>query len=317
MGSTMVLSARPYQSEDDFWHARAFLRRVYLANGRHEWSWPVYRWDYWRWHVNANIHRVPLEQAVAFWETDGGELAAIANIEDPGEVALQVDPAQRTPALETEMIAYAEAHLARVGEDGSRSLTVWAHEADALRPALLAERGYEVHFRGEHQRRRSLDGPLPDPPLAPGYTVRALGGAEELPARSWLSWRAFHPDEPDEKYGGWTWYENVQRCPLYRQQLDLVAVAADGELAAFTTVWFDDATRSGGFEPVGVEPDHQRRGLGKAVMAEGLRRLQRLGATLASVGSYSEPAHSLYASMGFTEMDVSVAWRKELAAGSR
>jgi mycothiol synthase len=313
----MALHARPYQSDDDFWRARDFLRRVYLANDRREWSWPLYRWDYWRWHVNENIHRVPLAQAAAFWETGTGELAAMVNIDNPDEVALQVDPAYRTPALEAEMIAYAEANMAPVGPDGSRGLIVWAHEEDALRPALLAARGYRLHYRGDHQRRRALDGPLPEPPLASGYTVRALGGPEELPARSWLSWRAFHPDEADEKYEGWEWYRNVQRCPLYRQQLDLVAVAADGELAAFTTVWFDDVTRSGGFEPVGVEPAHQRRGLGKAVMAEGLRRLQRLGATLASVSSYAEPAHSLYASMGFTEMDVSVAWRKELGGGSR
>jgi GNAT superfamily N-acetyltransferase len=152
---------------------------------------------------------------------------------------------------------------------------------------------------------------VPDIALPPGYTVRALGGPEELPARSWLSWRAFHPDEPDGKYEGWTWYRNVQRAPLYRQQLDLVAVAPDGELAAFTTAWFDDVTRHGCFEPVGVEPGHQRRGLGKAVMAEGLRRLAALGATEAHVSSYGEPAHTLYHSMGFVEYDLSVAWVKE------
>jgi mycothiol synthase len=308
----MELHARPYQSEDNFWRARDFLRRVYLANERREWSWQVYRWDYWRWHINENIFRVPLAEAIALWETPTGELAAILNLDNPGEVAHQLDPAHRTLALEEAMLAHAETHLAKADADGRRSLIVWAHDEDPLRPALLAERGYTVHFRGDHQRRRSLEAPLPDPPLAPGYTVRALGGSEELPARSWLSWRAFHPDEPDEKYEGWAWYENVQRCPLYRQQLDLVAVAADGELAAFTTVWFDDVTRSGAFEPVGVEPGHQRRGLGKAVMAEGLRRLQRLGATQAHVNSYSEPAHALYASMGFMEMDVSAAWRKEL-----
>jgi GNAT superfamily N-acetyltransferase len=113
-----------------------------------------------------------------------------------------------------------------------------------------------------------------------GYTVRALGDQDELPARSWLSWKAFHPNEPDEKYEGWEWYKNVQRIPLYRRDLDIVAVASGGELAAFCTVWFDDVTRTAVFEPVGTHPDHQKRGLGKAVMSEGLRRAQRLGATL-------------------------------------
>ena len=144
-----------------------------------------------------------------------------------------------------------------------------------------------------------------------GYTVRALGDESELPARSWLSWKAFHPDEPDEKYEGWEWYKNVQRVPLYRRDLDIVAVAPDGELAAFCTVWFDDVTRTAVFEPVGTHPDHQKRGLGKAVMSEGLRRAQRLGATLATVSSYGEGAHALYESMGFTEFDLLEPWIKE------
>ncbi len=71
------------------------------------------------------------------------------------------------------------------------------------------------------------------------------------------------------------------------------AVAPNGEYAAFCTIWFDDVTRSAYFEPVGTAPQHQRRGLGKAVMCEGLRRLKRMGATLALVGSYMPPAHAL------------------------
>ncbi len=78
------------------------------------------------------------------------------------------------------------------------------------------------------------------------------------------------------------------------------------------TVWFDDVTRTGDFEPVGTAPAHQRRGLGKAVMCEGLRRLKRMGATLAFVGSYTPPAHALYASVGFTEYDLLEPWVKEL-----
>jgi len=46
-------------------------------------------------------------------------------------------------------------------------------------------------------------------------------------------------------------------------------------------------------------------------MGEGLRRAQRLGATLATVSSYSISAHALYGSMGFTEFDLLEPWIKE------
>lgn len=39
---------------------------------------------------------------------------------------------------------------------------------------------------------------------------------------------------------------------------------------------------------------YQRRGLSKALMNEGLRRVQRMGATLAFVGGYSPEANALY-----------------------
>jgi ribosomal protein S18 acetylase RimI-like enzyme len=67
------------------------------------------------------------------------------------------------------------------------------------------------------------------------------------------------------------------------------------------------------FEPVGTHPNHQKRGLGTAVMSEGLRRAQKLGATLATVSSYSKGAHALYESMGFTEVDILEPWITEWA----
>ena len=53
------------------------------------------------------------------------------------------------------------------------------------------------------------------------------------------------------------------------------------------------------------------RRLAKAVMCEGLRRLQFYGATMAYVGSYSPEAHALYASVGFTEYDLLDRWDRE------
>jgi mycothiol synthase len=311
----MKLIMRRYRDEDDYWRIRAFLREVFLLNGRRERSWQVYRFDCCRWHGYENITRFQMEDVVSIWETADGHMAAVLNPEGKGEAFLQVHPALRTPDLEEEMIAVAEERLAAAGPDGRRRIRIWTPAVDSLRQEILARRGYARGEWPEAQRRRLLLGeqalPIPDAPLPAGTTVRPLGDIEELPARSWLSWRAFHPDEPDEAYEGWEWYLNIQRAPLYRRDLDLVAVAPGGELASFCTVWFDDVTRTGAFEPVGTAPEYQRRGLGKAVMCEGLRRLQRLGATLAFVGSFEAPAHALYASVGFTEYDLSEAWEKE------
>jgi ribosomal protein S18 acetylase RimI-like enzyme len=307
----MKLSLRKYRSDDDYWRIRQFLRELFLLNERREVAWPLYRWDYWRWHVNENIFRFNLNAAVFLWETSQGCLAAVLHPDMKGEAFLQVHPELQTPELEVAMISTAETQYAITGGNGLQRLRIWVHESDYLRQDLLRRRGYSKGNTPEHQRRRCLDQPIGEFPAPEGYTIRALGDVDEHPARSWVSWKAFHPDEPDSAYEGWEWYRNVQRAPLYRRDLDLVAAAPDGELAAFCTLWFDDVTRTAAFEPVGTHPAYQRRGLGKAVMAEGLRRARDLGATLCSVSSYDKPAGALYASVGFTEYDLSEPWRKE------
>jgi len=308
----MKLTMRKYQHDDDHWKIRQFLREVFLLNDRHEFSWPLYRWDYWRWHVNENIFQFNLEAAIFLWETADGKLVAALHPDGPGESFLQVHPAFRSPELEVEMMSVAETQFATTQAEGRQRLVLWAHASDPLRQDLLTRRGYaKSRWLPEYQRRRDMSAPIPNVEPPAEYSIRALGDASEHPARSWVSWKAFHPKEPDDKYQGWTWYRNVQRAPLYRRDLDLVAVAPNGELAAFCTLWFDDVTRTAAFEPVGTHPDHQRKGLGKALMAEGLRRVRDLGATLCTVGSYSESAGALYASLGFTEYDLSEPWVKE------
>lgn len=302
---------RKYRGESDQERIRQFLQNVFLLNGRREYSWPLYRWDYWVWHVNANIYHFDLSAAVFLWENEAGQLIAVLNPDHPGEAFLQTHPHYRSADLEVEMMSVAETQYAVAQPDGSQTLTIWCPAGDKLRQDILTRRGYTRQSDLEFQRQRDSQLPVADVPPAAGYTIRALGGEEELPARSWVSWKAFHPDEPDSRYQGWEWYRNIQRAPFYRRDLDLVAVAPNGEFAGFCTIWYDSETCTASLEPVGTHPDHQRKGVGKALLAEGLRRVHQLGATLVTVDSYSDRAGALYASAGFTRYDLSEPWLKQ------
>jgi GNAT superfamily N-acetyltransferase len=186
-----------------------------------------------------------------------------------------------------------------------------------MRQNILIRRGFHkvaLPDQQQYQRRRSLDEPILEATPAPGYTVRSLGDGLELLERCYASGLGFHHNDIKiavENRNDPRWYRNIQTAPLYRRDLDIVAVAPDGAIVAFCTIWFDDVTRTAYFEPVATLPAHQRRGLGKAVMGEGLRRLKRMGALRAFVSSYEPPAHALYASVGFTEYDLAEPWDKE------
>lgn len=307
----MSTKLRCYQDETDYWRIRTFLREVFIINQYRELNWQAYRFDYFRWHVHENIFNYELNEVIYIWEDVDGQIASVLTPENKGEAFLQVHPNMLSEQLEVEMLEIAEQNLSTQDSNGKRKLRVWANAEDATRREILSHRGYVKQGFPEFQRRRSISDPIPELKIDPGYTIRSLGENDELPSRSWASWRAFHPRAPDEDYQGWDWYLNVQRAPLYRRDLDIVAVAPGGEIASFCTAWFDDVTRSGAFEPVGTVPDHQRRGLGKAVMTAGMQRLKQLGALRVYVNSYADEAHALYESAGFTQYDLNEPWVKE------
>jgi GNAT superfamily N-acetyltransferase len=241
-------------------------------------------------------------------------MTAVLNPESLGEAFLQVDPALRTPELEGQMLDTAEQHLAKTGTGGGRRLLVWSAIDDTLRHSPFTSRGYrpvEGNEAQQHRHRAPL-GQMLLTPAPSGYVVRSLGDVQELPARSWASWRAFHPNELDSAYEGWEWYLNIQRAALYRRDLDIVAATADGTIAAFCTMWYDDVTRRAYIEPVGTVPKHQRHGLGRAVLTEGLARLWSLGATTAIVSGFSPGANALYDTAVGPDYLVSEPWMKEL-----
>ncbi len=156
------------------------------------------------------------------------------NREGAGQAFLQVHPTFKTAGLEEQMIGLAEEHLQGPSRKGGLVLWVWCDAGDTQRQEILARRGFtHIAEADEHQWLRDLERPIPEWPMREGYTIRSLGEAAELASRSWASWRAFHPEEPDEKYDrDWSWYQNIQAAPLYRRDLDLVAIAPSGEVAA-------------------------------------------------------------------------------------
>lgn len=305
---------RRYRTEEDYWRIREFLRRVFILNGRHEYSWQVAQLDYWRWHVIENCkYSAPVEEATFLWETIEGAIVAVLTSEIRGEVQLHVDPQLRSAELEEEMLIVAEQNLSVLKPDSTRKLetSVWCN--DGLRQDVLIRRGYSKTNGGCQNYTRQLSDTIPDEPVPDGYIVRSLDGEDELPARSWASWRAFHPAEPKEQYKGWEWYRNIQRMPLYRRDLDIVAVSEDGAIAAFATLWYDDVTRAGYFEPVGRVPEHQVHGLTRAVLFEAMRRLKKMGGVVATVGGCSFGANVLYSSVTSMEYDICEQWVKEIS----
>ena len=307
----MKRTFRTCTKEDDFWNVRNFLREIFLLNGRLEHSWNVARLDYWHWHyIKTCTILTAVEKGMALWKNSDEKIIAALNHLGGSELRLHVHPHFRSAELEHEMLAYAEENYYAVAEDGRRYIYMPIFEDDIQRQEIAKNRGYIKEYGWGHHYRRSLDSAIPDAPIPLGYTIRSMGDVQEYPARSWASWRTFHNDEPDESYDGdYSWYANLQSAPLYRRDLDVVAVASDGRIASFCTIFYDDYTRSAVTVLVGTAAEDWRRGLGKAVMTEGFRRLKEMGCTLVFSTAHEEPADFLYHSV-MQEMKITDTWLK-------
>lgn len=233
---------------------------------------------------------------IALWER-AGELLGFAWFEPPDHGDMLARPDADRLKLETRMLDWLE-ERARTSDVGE-SLSIPAFEPDPERTSLLERSGYRRGTPRDYHNWQSLASPTPEPVLPAGYTVRNTAGEEEIEKRAEahrLAWATWGRSTLTTSV-----YRSLMGSPGYRQDLDLVVVSPDGQFVACCNCWLDEQNRVGEFEPVGCHPDYRRKGLAKAMIFEGLRRLRAWGAEAAIVysGSINAPAMKLYESAGF------------------
>ena len=268
----------------------------------------------------------------------GGEISGYAYLDPPsgeGEVTgeLVIHPEHRRQglgrALTGELAVAAGEHVLRL----------WAHGDLPAAAALARTAGFE-RFRALWQMRRSLGEPLTQPLDAPAFPAgRALRtfvpGQDE---DDWLklNGRAFakHPEQ-----GGWTRHDlDVREREPWFDPAGFFIAERDGRMTGFhwTKVHGVGGDRGGRPFPrgvrgdgsprekmsqqslgevyvVGVDPDEQGSGLGRALTLAGLRHLRDLGVGQAMlyVDEDNVPAIRMYEGLGFTRATVdAMYWRR-------
>ncbi|HET8785807.1 MAG TPA: GNAT family N-acetyltransferase [Candidatus Limnocylindrales bacterium] len=281
-----MLTERRASGVDDLRAAVASMSAAWLVGAPHAAGTPAsIEWWY------ALTHPEPLSEHLRLWYA-GDTLVGWAWHEPP-ELETHVwtaDPA-------TDERVFGAIVDAALGERHREDLAAFAADDDAASIRVLLARGFQPEGRRLSQWQwRADDDPPPDRPLPRGYRIRSVRGPEEFDARVALHRAAFPASRLTVAK-----YERLLTVPHYRLDDDLVVEAADGSLAAFALTWYDPEGRVGELEPVGTHPDHQRRGLSRALVSEAARRLFQRGAHVVQVYSdQAEPAaEALYAAAGF------------------
>jgi mycothiol synthase len=254
------------------------------------------------WWLFYNPLGDPPEQSVYLWEAANGECTGWAFfLPRFAEYDLWVHPSVRGTAAEREMLAWADAQMrARVTPNQSQIECATVFDDHLSLQALLAQQGYT---RQPFLTMLAFDltRPVPTPVLPEGFAFLERMEPAYADLRADVHCEAF----VNSRMTGDSYRAFMASAPGYHPARDVVLVASDGRFAAFALTWADAELQRGEFEPVGVRACYQRQGLGRAVMWEGLRRLQADGMTSATVCCRS--AHSgtvaFYEACGFRRVN--------------
>ena len=281
----------------------------------------------------ANLHVTDLPYRLSSWGLD-----------DPGNARLWVDPAGQIlgwAVLQTSWWVIDYAMHPEAGEDLHRQILAWAEERawQSLETPYGHPAWFVNVFTGQSDRildlesagwapqtdvgedswskvllRRPGQAPIARYRLPAGFVLRPLAGESEVEA-----YVALHQTVFESKNMTAVWRRRALQHPDYMPDLDLVAEAPDGRLAAFCIAWLNRHSDGGPFgqiEPLGCHPDFRRYSLGRLLLLEGLRRLQACGVQSVAVetDNYRNTAFELYQSVGFEVVQDVLVYRKDFTA---
>jgi GNAT superfamily N-acetyltransferase len=281
-----MLTERRASGIDDLRIAVASMSAAWRAGAPHVAGTPAaIEWWY------ALTHPEPLSEHLRLWYDDDALVGWAWH--EPPELEVHV----WTGDAVGDGRVFATIVDAALDEHPDDEVAAFARDGDDEAVRILLDRGFTPAGQRLSQWQWRADPPPPGDVLLPdGYRIRSLCGPEEFDARVALHRAAFPASRLNVAK-----YERLLAVPHYRLEDDLVVETSDGSLAAFALCWYDPDGRVGELEPVGTHPDHQRRGLSRAVVTAAVRRLFQRGAHRVQV--YSDQAESapeaLYGSVGF------------------
>lgn len=188
--------------------------------------------------------------------------------------------------LETEIIEWGvlcrKRHIVEISADHTLDCTCNAD--NYRRISTLENHGFILEPVRSLQYSRRLNKQIAEHPLPAGFSIRCVKGRDEAGQLVALHRAAFGTNNMTIEYR-----LAMMSTPQYIQEMDLVAVASNNELAAFCVCGFDDPEKKiGTTDPIGTHPSYQGIGLGKAITSSGLIALNNAGANTVRLGTSSE-----------------------------
>jgi len=234
---------------------------------------------------------------IGIWKDDGEIVAVVTYENELGSAWFLTDPDYT--CLHQDMLRYALENLTRNG-----TIKVLIEDTEYDLPQIAAAHGLTPTQETQPNSALDITGDL-SYQLPDGYRIASLADDGDLHRLNRVLHRGFNnPGDPQETPDAIQMRRAGVSGPHLNGDLNITVVAPDGEYAAYCGIWYDPVTDYALVEPVCTDPDHRRRGVGKAAVLEAARRCGQLGARVAYVGSDQQ----FYYSIGFVPHSSGTWW---------
>lgn len=316
----MKIKHRKYNPAQDFLKVRDMLVQTFRQFEKPI-NWTFERWNYARYFgapflgaygstgdtTEKSIKAIhEWENMVSIWEDEASKIVAVVCPDEnvPWHPSYGLAYFQRRPDhdyLLDSMLDYAENHYQNKGD-----ARVFIKDQDEPLKELARQRGYDPGKKGgEYWMEYRLDN-LPEPNLPEGFRIQSMAEENILEKRTKVFGLSFGHKDPKEWPSVYS-YQELQKAPDYRKDLDLYVVAPSGEYVACCITWIDRYNKVARLEPVGSIV----LGMGREVVMEGLRRAFALGAKT----SYMESGMRFYRTIGFKPLyECGRVWHKNVGS---
>lgn len=283
----------------DYRKVRAFL----VKRGYSE--FPYARWD---WMITHSYLDESALGRIGLWEDDGAVVGLATYDTRPGTAYCVTLPAYA--GLKKEMLAYAETNLKN---DGPFKIVIPDH--DPAFQAIAAEEGFIATPETENDAVFYIGATATDYTLPEGFRILSLKEHYDAAQYRRVLWKGFNHELNGE--GPFAFTEAMHQSAdreMLRDNVDLdlkiAVIAPDGNYASYCGLWYEPACGFAVIEPLATDPAYRRLGLGKAAVLEGIRRVEKLGASYVTVGSNQQ----FYYSIGLRPYATYSVWIRRPAA---
>jgi mycothiol synthase len=223
-----------------------------------------------------------------------GEVVAYAEVRGPG-ARVVVAPEHEGRGAGAQLLEWTENRARELGRDAHRQFTAASNRRAA---ELLVAAGYATE-RSYFRMLKELDDVDAEVTMPTGFTYRVPDLEADAAALHVLDIACF-TSVPYYRQGTLTGFRE-RHLELHDSAPELSVVAeSDGELAGFLLAlrWQDEGI--GFIDLLGVHPEHQRHGLGSALLRSAFARFAAAGLREAQLGVASDnpPAVALYERVG-------------------